>query len=959
MTVPPSYHRSTLWLAPSLVLAAGLFASCVPNASAATHPRLVINPSAGYAITWDGNNGGFSSPDVGAGPADNAALASNGTVAFTSSDLGPELGIPFHVAANLNDGLYGNINSWISGGLPNPYAGLRFGALINVSSIAWGRDNGLAEGDSCGGTCTDRAVGVYTLQYTSVEFPGQPDDTTVETEDPSTGWATIGTVEYLPGAEDASFASYLRHRFDISENGNPLNASGIRIKVSIGGVAGGIDIDEVEVNPQPDPVPPLSNFIEITPAAGFAVTWDRNEGNFGTDANPAPAPANAASVATGATPFTSTDLGPAISVDFHRAINLNDGLYGNANSWIPNFVGGDPAPFGGINFGRRILVRNIAWGRDNGNVPGDCCGGTLTDRALGVYVLQYTSMANPGANTPDACGPNPDSGWVTIATLNYKSDNPAIFNSYLRHRFDVSQNGAPIAATGIRILVPNANSAIDEIEVNSNLAIEQELVRITNAPGATITWDGNDGHFNDPSPTAAPPENAALASNGTLPFTSSDLGPELGIPFHRAVNLNDGLYGNANSWISANGIGGTTDTELFAGLNFGTSVTITNIAWGRDNGNVGGDCCGGTLTDRALDTYRLQYTMVPAPDAATPETGDASTGWQDLGTVSYSGAAPSSFTPHLRHRFDLAAVEATGIRIKVGNGNTAIDEIEVNTSTAPTAPVPPIGISAVDGYTIGWDGNDGHYNDPAVIAPAPANRALGSLGTTPFTSSDLGPAIGVAFHVAANLNDGLYGNANSWIPDFVNGDATPFAGLNFNGTVAITNLAWSRDNGNVAGDCCGGTATDRVLGLYTIQVTTSPNPDASTAETGDASTGWETIGTIEYRRAEPPDFNPHLRHRYDVSGVDGAIMATGLRIKVPDANSDIDEIEVNTASSAPAPVLSIVKSGANATLTWIGGGGLEGAPTVNGPWTCIGDALPAGYNVDLGASPFQFYRVRR
>ena len=127
----------------------------------------------------------------------------------------------------------------------------------------------------------------------------------------------------------------------------------------------------------------------------------------------------------------------------------------------------------------------------------------------------------------------------------------------MRHRFDISQGGAPIPATAVRIKVPLNTSAIDEIEVNGNLAIEQNSVRITNAAGMAIVWDGNDGHFNDPAVTAAPPSNRALASEGTTPFSSSDLGPVLGVPFHRAVNLNDGLYGNANSWISANGTGGT------------------------------------------------------------------------------------------------------------------------------------------------------------------------------------------------------------------------------------------------------------------------------------------------------------------------------------------------------------------------------------------------------------------
>jgi hypothetical protein len=138
----PSQHRSL-----PLRFAAGMLLLAATATVFAASPRVVLTPSAGYSIVWDGNNAGFSSADPGAGPSNNVALASNGTVPFTSSDLGPVLSIPFHVAANLNDGLYGNANSWISangvGGTSdaNPYAALRFSAAVNLSSIAWGRDN--------------------------------------------------------------------------------------------------------------------------------------------------------------------------------------------------------------------------------------------------------------------------------------------------------------------------------------------------------------------------------------------------------------------------------------------------------------------------------------------------------------------------------------------------------------------------------------------------------------------------------------------------------------------------------------------------------------------------------------------------------------------------------------------------------------------------------------------------
>src|SRR6185295_15216100 len=101
-----------------------------------------------------------------------------------------------------------------------------------------------------------------------------PGTGTAETGDATTGWANIGTVQYLAGADDANFSGYLRHRYDVARGGSPIAATGFRIKVSDNNTA----IDEIEVNPIPDLVPPITNFIEITPAAGFGIVWDKNEG---------------------------------------------------------------------------------------------------------------------------------------------------------------------------------------------------------------------------------------------------------------------------------------------------------------------------------------------------------------------------------------------------------------------------------------------------------------------------------------------------------------------------------------------------------------------------------------------------------------------------------------------------------------------------------------------------------
>ena len=71
---------------------------------------------------------------------------------------------------------------------------------------------------------------------------------------------------------------------------------------------------------------------------------------------------------------------------------------------------------------------------------------------------------------------------------------------------------------------------------------------ITNAPGYVITWEGNDGV--NPTPPNVP-TNIASASQGAIAFASGQLGPQIGAAQHYATNLNDGFYGNTQSWISA------------------------------------------------------------------------------------------------------------------------------------------------------------------------------------------------------------------------------------------------------------------------------------------------------------------------------------------------------------------------------------------------------------------------
>lgn len=198
-------------------------------------------------------------------------------------------------------------------------------------------------------------------------------------------------------------------------------------------------------------------------------------------------------------------------------------------------------------------------------------------------------------------------------------------------------------------------------------------VFITPAPGFSITWDGNDGaHFGQ-----AVPDNLALARNGALAISSGQYGPEVSLPYHLTSNINDGFYGNNASWI-----GGRNDpVPGYAGVAFPTAVTISSIAFGRDNGNAGSEFQ--QYTDRSEGAYTLQYTT------------DGST-WETIGSVTYTlqdddGALGGNFSSHFRHEFALATdqaapIVAKGFRIqvpRVGDAGVAIDELEVYGTAVP------------------------------------------------------------------------------------------------------------------------------------------------------------------------------------------------------------------------------------------------------------------------------------
>ncbi len=364
---------------------------------------------------------------------------------------------------------------------------------------------------------------------------------------------------------------------------------------------------------------------------------------------------------------------------------------------------------------------------------------------------------------------------------------------------------------------------------------------------------------------------------------------------HTTVGVNNEVYGNTGAWLAG-------PVDSFVGINLGAApVTLGSIAFGRDN-------FGAWPGNRVFGLFTLQYTQVANPDNTTVD-------WTDIGTLDYqSPGGPGFDQPSLRHRYNFDPVDATGIRIVTGTSGTAIDEIELYALPGEVFEYLPIVITPESGFSITYDGNEGDWFDPEappVQVGAPDNAALAANGATAFGSSEYGAGV----HLIANVNDGYYGNSNSWLGTLDGLDPEPFIGIDFAGSdpLPIESIAFGRDNGNTTWN-----GFDRWAGLYTLQYTLLADPDALTEFTGDPADGWADIGTINLFRqgVEGEDLQePWLRHLFDLSAEGkGPIMATGIRILTPYGNA-IDELEINPiAVPEPSTVILLAIGGLSLIL---------------------------------------------
>lgn len=574
-------------------------------------------------------------------------------------------------------------------------------------------------------------------------------------------------------------------------------------------------------------------------------------------------------VANGGT-ATAKDLINAGGYAAHQIAHLNDGRYGNDFSWIGNEGTGQPS-WAVISFGATLkTVASLTWGRDN--------TGTYGDRCQGTYTIQYTTIANPDATTPDG-------SWTTIGTISLTAGgHPGFTSPSIRHRFNIN---SPVSATGIRIISP-VSTCQDEIELYSTAGAvlvppPPGPLEVVPSSGFTVSWDGTNGAFNS-LPVPGPPANIARIA-GVTAFANSLIAGG-GYAAHQIPHLNDGSYGNANSWIGEG-------PNSFAGVTLTGLSKVVGIAWGRDNTAT-------NYGDRWPGLYTIQRTLVASPGAGTPATGDPTTGWANIGTVSmnFNGAAGGfNFTGNLRHQFALGLsgggdLQATGMRLVCAADGTCIDELEIY-GEPPPPPPPAVLLAPEPNFILTWDGNDGANYD----LPVPNNLALASNGATAIASGELAPTIapGFPYHRVFNLNDGLYGNANSWIGG--EGDAPPwYAGVMLPTPATITSVSWGRDNSS---DNFGAGYSDRWTGTYTIQVTSD-------------GSNWVTVGTVSLSNSDintdtvpGGGFTGRLRHEFAISTTGGPILASGVRVLVSSTGWGgvaIDEFEVYGTLLVTAPV---------------------------------------------------------
>lgn len=626
-----------------LVLVALVIIGSCFNPDAARAGITTTPASADYSIAWDGTEGLYFNPaNPAPAPWNLARTASQpfGSTAHSSTS---------HRIDNINDGLYGNTQSWLSNlSDSNPYIGVEFSQPIQFSKIAWSRDNGNAGeagNSSVPGQYIDRWAGTYTLQYTQA---ADPSALAAEGTNPASTWANIGTVT-LDTAPQAGFnAGYFRHGFDVAYQGNPLSATGLRIKPSSDELA----IDEMELyGPQSPPLP----------TTGLSA-WYNAEGGVTTDG-----------------------LGNVTAWQDLSGNGNNATAGTNAPQLIANSLEGKPViHFDGASTESLVLPTSSQLGIQNSDyevfVVGRATTGDvqfyLSSDSKEHYELHIKDVDPSGRFIPRGkTGPTPHYADLP-PSMKFTANMPYLYTTR------VEDGTGHIGIVGIDSpnTVASAQSSHD-VNLALGTRLSQNRYYLTGDIGEVLIYNQklSSADRQQVERYLMNKWNAGLVLSETGGSYQDSVSPELGFNLallpdseafaqdvisghtaHAIDHLNDGQYGNGNSWI-----GGTDET--FAGISFGAGHEITAIAFGRDN--------TGNYDDRTAGDYTLQYTLVADPDKTTPD--DA---WITLGQITQTASYPDDALG-LRHLYRFDPVWATGIRVLTSPASgveaLAIDELEV------------------------------------------------------------------------------------------------------------------------------------------------------------------------------------------------------------------------------------------------------------------------------------------
>ncbi|MCA9246764.1 MAG: NPCBM/NEW2 domain-containing protein, partial [Planctomycetales bacterium] len=376
----------------------------------------------------------------------------------------------------------------------------------------------------------------------------------------------------------------------------------------------------------------LTNFRAEAPAdpIGFLLV---QEGPVAANAGDA-APVN---LATGRPAF-ALDV---IAAGTHSIAGANDGVYGNNSSWISGGNTGTEGAFIGVNLGASPVsdVQSIAFGRSNVLAGDPCGGGVCTDRDTGVFTIQYTQVPNPG--TALVTTGDESTGWVTIAAVDYDTlVDPLFTQPHQRHRYDFD----PVDATGMRILVSAANSAIDEIEIYNEPGRNGGPV----VPGPTIGGGGAIGRV----PEAADytllyelpiPDNGNFNATA-VPYSVNNAAALAGVDFSRVGYYMELDNGGGLEWVFVTMDAFTSDVfALDIPNNPNPSVWQQTV----DNMDVFASAGAGVTTGTGIATGNIEmwpsnYSQgnaanVPGASGSAYDFGDAGAG---------TGSGHGSFQVH-------------------------------------------------------------------------------------------------------------------------------------------------------------------------------------------------------------------------------------------------------------------------------------------------------------------------